>query len=279
LDFSQDYSQFFAGIPIPSEKRARYTALREVAARLKAHLNMNPREIHEQFTQAFKTTIPGARTIWDWNEKVAYSGSRRDSLEWSVLRAGNLQSSHLRYLVSLDMLSSAIHGERGLTVDEARWAESLADVFGDTKGVEVDLLAQLAIIEEYARRDIEPPLPTDDLDIILATRPWEDEGDMYKVAISCGRAPTPILPMLIVDGPKKGDRVKYPSQLVGAVAHLGLPWIAMYRSGGRKGELRYVPAQPDQIDGKTSRTRQEWMSECNWKQIVKDKWKETSYGG
>jgi hypothetical protein len=236
---------------------------------------MSAVKIHDEFLRAFGSDLPSVRTISNWITDVLYVG-RRQGLEWSVLQAGTQKSQHLRYLVNLDMLSSAIHVDTGLTIDEARWAESLDGVFDDPDGVELDLLPQLAIIEEYARRDVDPPLPTDDLDIILATRPWEDEGEMYKLAMATGRSPTPILPMLLVDGPQTGDKIRYPTLLIGAVAHLGLPWIAMYRSEGRKGILRYVPAQPDYIDGVKTRSRQEWKSECTWKQIVAARWKESA---
>lgn len=273
---TQSFTQYYAHIQLPVEREARFVALRQQARRWKAHLNMSAVKIHDEFSTVFDGELPSSRTISNWISDVLYVG-KRQGLEWSVLHAGTQKSQFLRFLVNLDVLSSAIHVESGLTIDEARWAESLAGVFNDPDGLELDLLPQLAIIEEYARRDADPPLPTDDLDIILATRPWEDGGALYKLAIESGRAPTPILPMLVVDGPQPGDEVRYPNQLIGAVAHLGLPWIAMYRSEGRKGELRYVPAQPEHVDGVETRSRQEWKSECSWKQIVADIWKESAH--
>ena len=185
---------------------------------------------------------------------------------------------HLAYLMNLNLLSENIHANGGLTVPQSEWAIILCDAFNDQHGERLDLLPQLAIVEEYARRSLMDDAPTEDLDRLMECRPWEGDGSFYREAVESGNARVPFILMFIEDGPPPGDKATIHSIIIGAIAHLQLPWFAFYRHEGRKGDIRTFPAMPEgDIDGVTPPSREDFKSQCRWKEIIAASWKESSY--
>ena len=87
-----------------------------------------------------------------------------------------LKSYSKVYIDRLNLIKKNVFEEpidQRLSETECNYARLLKNNFGD----DVDLYPQLAIIHEYAKRE-EEYRDTDDLDLLMALEPWNDNGDL-----------------------------------------------------------------------------------------------------
>jgi len=256
---------------VPKDDKARRDYFRQQARLLKATYGLSAVKIHAELSEVDGFDYSD-RTVSDWIKGVEYI-PKAAGTPWSIRSSTQAPTHNLGYLLRLDLLARCIRPwSPGLTTNEAKWAEALVGVFDDPDGLQVDLVPQLAFVEEYARRELEPELPTEDLDLILSTRPWKDGGEMYSSFAGAGKARPPFLPLLIFDGPKKGEKLSAPPELIGAMQQLNLPWAFAYRSEGKKGSLKFVPA----FSMGMKKSEEDFRSSCNWRRIVSGLMKEKS---
>ncbi len=132
------------------------------------------------------------RAVSKWIAASGTKTQRDELLPWRKWQP-ELWQQDAGYLLRLDLVSHGLLG-RGLYEEEARWATRLELALQS-----VSVFAQWAVVEEYARRHINSETPTtDDLDLMLATRPWRDEGLLERTARQAGVGSTPTIRTLVL---------------------------------------------------------------------------------
>ena len=197
-----------------------------------------------------ETEIPGQRTFARWLENTVKLV--RYDLDSAPLK-------YIYYLRKMKIINEAIwvyeKERQPLTTLFVDHAMKCMELFNDPKGEVIDLYAQWVVINEYYRR-ARIDSPTYDLDKYMEPAPWEDDGLMFRTAISNGYAMIPYLSMIEIvfdDSDPKNVSIGIdkdptnPSMNVKTYAWLRLPVYAVYQ-GKVNGSKIYLPRpelQPD----------------------------------
>ena len=159
------------------------------------------------------------------------------------------------YLQRFELVKTIFNIEGRLTKAEAEAAKRVYYEFSDPYGETVDLIPQCAIIYELAQRKANKR-PVHDIDDYFAHAPWKSDAnkDLYSFALNQGKAIPPQLrlvcpfipaeepPAILTDKPTP-SAFDINLVLIGAHAHLGMPYALNYStrfgSGENPKETRY----------------------------------------
>ena len=148
--------------------------------------------IHRELEGRYGSGVVSQRAVSKWIAASGRKDQRGEPQAWRKWQP-DLWQQDAGYLLRLDLVSRGLFG-RGLYEEEARWATRLELAL---QGLSV--FAQWAVIEEYARRHINSETPaTDDLDLLLATRPWRDEGLLERTVRRSGNGGYPTIRALSI---------------------------------------------------------------------------------
>ncbi|MDA1196185.1 MAG: hypothetical protein O2894_13525 [Planctomycetota bacterium] len=168
--------QAFAHQPLPDDRAERMQRLRVEARTLHASRNWGAPLIHRDLEDRYGNGVVSQRAVSKWiaaSRGVTAPARPKPWLKWQAFP----WPPDAGYLLRLDLVTRTMLG-RGLWDQEAHWATRLEPALRD-----LDLFAQWALIDEYTQRHIHSSEPlTDDLDLIVATQPWLDDGKLYEAA-------------------------------------------------------------------------------------------------
>lgn len=147
--------------------------------------------IHRWLENKYGKGVVSQRTVSTWISHSESTTSAQERPPWRRWEP-SLWQQDAGYLLRLDLIARTLRGD-GLYDDEALWATRL-----ELALQALHPFAQWAFVEEFAARhhhSIEPE--TGDLDLVIATQPWLDDGRMFAVAFRRGLAPVPFMPRLL----------------------------------------------------------------------------------
>lgn len=181
---------------LPEDKTERTARLKWHAQQAAQREGKGAPTIKREFDARWpQVPIPSERTISDWIKGIR--SGRTDSPEWNswdddpitddlgfLLRLNLVKKTDLVYMMidqtGIGFLPRPLPG---LTVEEARVAVKLQVALQT-----IDPLIQLLIVHEYAERLAFAERSTQDLDLLIACRPWLD-WRLYEQALHSGVAP------------------------------------------------------------------------------------------
>jgi hypothetical protein len=183
-------------IIVPSDKKGRKEFLKSESKKLAQQERMSAREIKERFVNGYKLSgFPSERTISGWISNI--SKTRIESPMWKawnetpitddlgfLLRLQLVKRSEVAQMLLASCCEPLEQLHRDFSQKEAEIAVKLQmSLYG------LDLLIQFLIIHEYAERLSFPDDPyTQDLDLLIATRPWTGP-ELYEAEIRSGTTP------------------------------------------------------------------------------------------
>lgn len=148
--------------------------------------------IHRELERRYGEGVISQRAVSKWIASNGITEKREDPLPWQRWQPDLLQRD-IGWLLRLELVTKAMI-DRDLFQEEARWAIRLELALQG-----LSLLAQWAVVEEYARRHLNSRSPeTDDLDFMLATRPWCDEGLIARAASHDRASSIPTIQALVI---------------------------------------------------------------------------------
>lgn len=189
------------------------------------------------------------------------------------------------YLQRFELVKTIFNIEGRLTKAEAEAAKRVYYEFSDPYGETVDLIPQCAIIYELAQRKANKR-PVHDIDSYFAHAPWKSDAnkDLYSFALNQGKAIPPqlrlICPFIPTEEPpatltgKSTPSAFYINLvLIGAHAHLGMPYALNYStrfgSGENPKETRYKIMAWDSRMLNINSSLEESKHLCGWQVQLK----------
>ena len=189
------------------------------------------------------------------------------------------------YLQRFELVKTICNIEGRLTKAEAEAAKWVYYEFSDPYGETVDLIPQCAIIYELAQRKANKR-PVHDIDDYFAHAPWKSDAnkDLYSFALNQGKAIPPqlrlICPFIPTEEPpatltgKSTPSAFYINLvLIGAHAHLGMPYALNYStrfgSGENPKETRYKIMAWDSRMLNINSSLEESKHLCGWQVQLK----------
>jgi hypothetical protein len=139
-------------------------------------------------------------------------------------------------IATIELVKVAVTDGQRLTIREARTAAQLKHFFEIPYREPLDVFAQYAIVDTYARRKF-AGIQTSDLDALLSYQPWNPRNtELYRLALEVGKAPIPRIPRLTEYVAM--DRFVPHTAIIAAYAQLRIPYLTMYRTAkGRSGQI------------------------------------------
>lgn len=189
------------------------------------------------------------------------------------------------YLQRFELVKTIFNIEGRLTKAEAEAAKRVYYEFSDPYGETVDLIPQCAIIYELAQRKANKR-PVHDIDSYFAHAPWKSDAnkDLYSFALNQGKAIPPQLrlvcpfipaeepPAILTDKPTP-SAFDINLVLIGAHAHLGMPYALNYStpfgSGENPKETRYKIMAWDSRMLNINSSPEESKHLCHWQVQLK----------
>jgi hypothetical protein len=151
--------------------RLRYEALI-----LRDSYHLGATLIHRELERRYPKAKFSQRTVSNWIARPAADVPPPPAEPWKKWEP-SLWQQDAGYLLRLDLITKTMN-QRPLNETEALWATRLEVALGS-----LNMFAQWALIDEYAHRNTHSTKPvTDDLDLIVATRPWLDDGELFRAA-------------------------------------------------------------------------------------------------
>ena len=189
------------------------------------------------------------------------------------------------YLQRFELVKTIFNIEGRLTKAEAEAAKRVYYEFSDPYGETVDLIPQCAIIYELAQRKANKR-PVHDIDDYFAHGPWKSDAnkDLYSFALNQGKAiplqlrlvcpfiPAEEPPAILTDKPTP-SAFDINLVLIGAHAHLGMPYALNYStpfgSGENPKETRYKIMAWDSRMLNINSSPEESKHLCGWQVQLK----------
>jgi len=227
-DYMPQYATYFPFGPVdvneydPHKVSANLQdQLKSVAVRLKRYgldgKKIGFKLIHGYLESIFEDypaeNIPSKRTVSRWISSVDFR-----PLD-SPYDPEDLNPAVRSYAARLSLISQSVFKSKVLTQLEAEVCDRVMREFDDPFGEKVDLVSQFAIVWELAEREASNT-GIEDIESLFAYAPWQDKGALYRQAFDANKVSSPILRKLMPE--IHGETI--PKFLLGAIAHLGLPF-------------------------------------------------------
>ena len=177
------------------------------------------------------------------------------------------------YLVRLTAVKTIFNLKGQLTEAEAKAAKQVYYEFTDPFGETIDLIPQFAIVHELAEREVNSR-PVHDIDGYFAFAPWKSDSnrDLYLFALNQFKSIPPQLRLICPFIPKGTSKVN--PVVIGAHAHLGMPYAMNYRtpvgSGNDPKQTAHKIILWDSPDLTTKLSPEESKQVCNWQVQLKE---------